>query len=167
VGADLAGSKLVNTMYWLASQMPKMDQTIYGKQLPAPLTLVEEYLEKHFAAMDPLSVAYATLEGRVTPGMVDAIRVTSPAMYAELMVTFTGELSKIDAHTADPKVVAAISLFLGGTDPMYSGDFIMQLQANYAQTAEDDQAAQGASGNMPNPKGPEQNAHTTSQRQQA
>ena len=168
VGADLAGSKMVNTMYWLASQMPQMDQTIYGKMVPTPTSLVEEYLEKHFAAVDPLSVAYAALQGRVTPGMVDAVRVTAPAMYAELMATFAGALSEVDAHEADPKIVASISLFLGGADPMYSGDFIMQIQSSYAQTTtQDGMMRQGGANNMPNPKDPGQNPYTTSQGQQA
>lgn len=167
VGADLAGQKAMNTMYWLASQMPKMDQTIYGKDLPTPTSLVEEYMEKHLSAADPLSVAYATLAGRVTPGMVDAVRVTSPAMYAELMATFAEVLAEADAETADPKVVSAINLFMGGVDPMYSGDFIMQLQSTYAQTTtQDGMMRSGGANNMPNPKDPGQSPYTTSQGQQ-
>ena len=167
VGADLAGQKAMNTMYWLSSQMPKMDQTIYGKNLPTPTTLVEEYLEKHLAAGDPLSVAYAALRGRVTPGMVDAVRVTAPAMYAELMATFAEVLAEADAETADPKVVSAINLFMGGTDPMYSGDFIMQIQSTYAQTTtQDGMMRQGGPNNIPNPHDPGQSPYTTSQRQQ-
>jgi hypothetical protein len=124
-------------------------------------------MEKHLAAADPLSVAYATLQGRVTPGMVDAVRVTAPAMYAELMATFAEVLTEADAETSNPKVITAINLFMGGTDPMYSGDFIMQIQSTYAQTTtQDGMMRQGGANNMPNPQDPGESPYTTSQRQQ-
>jgi hypothetical protein len=168
-GADQAGAKMVNTMYWLASQMPKPDNTIYGRQVPQPLSLVEEYIEKHVAAYDPISVGYAAINGRITQGMVDAVRVTSPAIYAELNSMFAEMLSSAPSNQANPKVVSGIGLFMGGLDPMYTGEFIMQLQSSYAQTATQDGVIQGGPNNIPNPKNgsPAGNASmTTSQRQQ-
>jgi hypothetical protein len=169
VGTDLAGSKMVNAVYWLANQMPRPDDTIYGRAAPSPLSEVEEYLEKFLSVQDPISTAYAALQGRITPGMVSAVRVTAPAMYAELNSVFADALANIEANKADPKVVAGISLFLGGLDPMYSGDFIMKLQSSYAQTTTQQGVIQGGVNNMPNPKtgSPAGNAaSTTSQRQQ-
>jgi hypothetical protein len=167
IGVQQAGAKMVNTMYWLASQMPKRDDTIYGRQVPQPISLVEEMNEKWVAAMDPVSVGYATLEGRVTPGMIAAVRVTAPAMYAQMNMIFAEMMGQVEARKANPRVVAAIGLFMGGMDPMYSGEFLRQIQANYAQTSAQSEMSSGGPNNMPNPKGPEQNAHTTSQRQQA
>lgn len=168
VGADLTGMKIVNTMYWLAAQMPKPDDTIYGRQVPQPLSLQEEYLEKHFAAYDPISVAYAAIQGRVTQGMVDAIRVTSPAMYAELGSVMAEQLAKVEATKADPKVVSGIGMFMGAIDPMYTGPFIMQLQSTYAQTSTQAGVIQGGVGNIPNRNQPgsPNSQLTTSQRQQ-
>ena len=166
IGTQEAGAKMVNTLYWLASQMPKPDDTIYGRQVPQPLSLVEEYLEKHIAAYDPVSVGFATLQGRVTPGMVDAVRVTAPAMYAEMNAIFAEMMGKVPANEANPRVVASIGLFMGGMDPMYTGDFIMQLQSNYSQTATQAGMQRGGPNNMPNPKDPGQSSFTTSQRQQ-
>ena len=168
VGADMAGMKITNTMYWLASQMPKPDDTIYGRQVPQALSLVEEYLEKHFAAYDPISAVYAAIQGRVTPGMVAAVRATSPAMYAQLGSVIAEELSKVDAKTADPRVVAGLSLFMGNLDPMYTGKFIMNLQSTYAQTATQDGVIQGGAANVPRAAQPGSGNSqlTTSQRQQ-
>jgi len=168
VGADQAGSKMVNTMYWLASQMPKPDDTIYGRHAPEPLSLVEEYLEKHVAAYDPLSVGLAVFSGRVTPGMIDAVRVTAPAMYAEMNSIFAEVLSKVPADKANPKVVTSIGMFMGGLDPMYTGNFIMQLQSTYAQTTTQDGVINGGVNNIPNRNQPgsANSQLTTSQRQQ-
>lgn len=168
VGADLAGMKATNTMYWLASQMPKPDDTIYGRQLPQPTSMQEEYLEKHFAAADPLSVVYAAIQGRVTPAMVAAVRVTSPAMYAQLGSIVAEQLAMADAKTADPQVITGLSLFMGNLDPMYTGKFIMNLQSTYAQTPTQDGVIQGGAANMPRMPHPGSgNSHlTTSQRQQ-
>jgi hypothetical protein len=157
---------MVNTMYWLASQMPKADDTIYGRQVPQPLSLVEEMLEKYVAAGDPISVGFAVLDGRVTQGMVDAVRVTAPAMYAEMNAIFADMMGKVAANEANPKVVSAIGMFMGGMDPMFTGDFIMQLQSSYAQTATQDGVMRGGPNNMPNPQDAGQSPFTTSQRQQ-
>lgn len=168
-GADQAGAKMVNTLYWLASQMPKPDDTIYGRQAPQPLSLVEEYIEKHVAAYDPVSVGFAAIQGRITQGMVDAVRVTAPAMYAEMNTIFAEMLAQTPAKKANPKVVSGIGLFMGGLDPMYTGNFIMQLQSSYAQTSTQDGVIQGGVGNIPNARAgtPAGNASmTTSQRQQ-
>jgi hypothetical protein len=167
-GVQEAGNKIVNTLYWLTSQLPKPDDTIYGRQAPQPLSMVEEFLEKYVSAYDPVSVGHASLEGRVTPGMVDAIRVTNPAMYAEMNVIFAEMLAKAPARDANPIVLAGIGQFLGTVDPTYTGDFIMQLQSTYAQTTTQQGVIQGGVNNMPNPQpGSGNSAHTTSQRQQA
>lgn len=166
-GTDQAAAKMVNTMYWLASQMPKPDDTIYGRLLPHPLSEVEEYLEKHVAAYDPISVGYAAILGRATPAMVDAVRVTAPAMYAQMNAGFAEVLAGVDALKADPNVVAGIGLFMGGLDPMNTGEFIMQLQSTFAQTSTQDGVIRGGVNNMPNPSNPQdpRSGFTQAQRQ--
>jgi hypothetical protein len=166
VGVQQAGEKMTNTLYWLASQMPKPDDTIYGRQVPQPLSLVEEMLEKWVASYDPVSVGFATLEGRVSPGMVDAVRVTAPAMYAEMNAIFADMMGKVPANEANPRVVASIGMFMGGMDPMYTGEFLRQIQTSYAQTSAQSEMSSGGPNNMPNPKQAGQSNFTTSQRQQ-
>lgn len=166
-GTDMAGAKMVNTLYYLAGEMPKSDDSIYGRQVPQPLSLVEEYLEKHVAAYDPVSVGYAVAEGRVTPGMVSAVRVTAPSTYAQMNLMYSEMLAKTPAKEANPRVVASIGLFMGGLDPLYDGNFISKLQSSYAQTPTQAGVIQGGPNNMPNPsQGSGNSEYTTSQRQQ-
>lgn len=155
VGADLAGAKTVHTIYYLAGNLPRPDDTVYGRMVPQPLSEVEEYLEKHIAAYDPLSVGFASIMGRVTPGMVDAVRWTNPAIYAEMRVAFAEALSQAEATKADPKVVSGISMFLGELDPMYTGGFLMNLQSAYAQTSTQDGIIRGGVNNIPNNSSPQ------------
>ena len=155
-GADLAAAKTVNAIYYLASQMPRTDDTLYGRHVPQPLSGVEEFLEKYVAAYDPVSVAWAALRGEATPQMIDAVRVTNPKTYAELQLKIVEALARADAEKANPNAVAGASLFLGGMDPMYNGAFILQLQSTYAQTQTQDQVINGPrpAGNVRN-RGPE------------
>jgi hypothetical protein len=134
VGADFAAAKTANTIYYLQSQLPSTDDTLYGRGVPQPLSAVEEFLEKYISAYDPISVGYETLAGRVTTEMVDAVRITNPKTYAEMQVTLAETLMKTPMDKANPSVVAAISTFMGGLDQMYTGEFISQVQSNYAQT---------------------------------
>lgn len=166
-GTDLAGAKMVNTLYWLASEMPRPDSTFYGRGAPQPLSEVEEFLEKWMAAFDPVSAAYAHLAGEGTPGMVDAVRVTSPAMYAQINLQFAEALQTVDPLKADPNVVASIGQFMGGLDPIYTPDFIWELQSTFAQTASQDGVVRGGVNNMPNPSNPQdpRSGFTQAQRQ--
>jgi hypothetical protein len=165
-GADLAGQKAANAVYYLASQLPRVDKSLYGAHVPPPLSGVEEWLEKYVAYYDPISVAYAALEGRVTKAMIDSVRITNPAIYAELQSIVAEQLTKVPAINANPQAVAGASLFLGGLDPIYGGDFIYQLQSGYTQTTTQDQVISG-----PRPRGQIRNSGsqrqlTSSQRQQ-
>jgi hypothetical protein len=166
VGADMAAAKTVNTMYYLQSQMPKRDTTIFGRNTPQPMSAVEEFLEKWAAAYDPVSVGYEALQGTVTPEMIDSIRSTSPRTYSELQIVIAELLSQVPAEKANPSALVGASLFLGGLDPMYSGDFISALQSNYAQTAAQDEVINGPRqmGSIRS-RGAERSL-TTSQRQQ-
>ena len=172
-GADMAAQKAMNSMFYLQSQLPPQDMTMYGRGVPQPLSAVEEYLEKWTAAYDPVSVGYATLEGTVTPQMVDSLRITSPHMYSQMQVEFANMLMQAPADKANPKVVTAMSIFMGGMDQLYTGDFIATLQSSYAQTATQDelinggpqqgQTGQAANRNQP---GSANSQQTSSQRQQ-
>lgn len=164
MGADWAGQKAMNTLFYLQSQLPPQDDTIFGRGVPQPLSAVEEYLEKWGAAADPVSVGYEVFKGTLTPQMVDSVRVTSPNLFAQMQVELATIMSKVPAEKANPKVLSAASMFMGGLDTLYTGDFIAKIQSNYAQTETQDQVINGPRRPMPNPA-PSTQA-TTSQRQQ-
>jgi len=167
VGAQLASTKMVTTTYYLAGQMPRPDRSLYGKNLPTPQSKVDEFLEKWAASYDPLSVAYAALDGQITKGMVDAVRNTNPAKYAQLSVLMAQGIDTADPHKVPRATVAGINTFLGGMDPLYTGDILIQLQSNYAQTAAQDQVINGPRNQLANradnPQNP-QAGNTISQR---
>lgn len=162
--ADHAAQKATNFVFYLQSQLPPTDDTVYGRGSPQPLSAIEEFLEKFLAAVDPVAVGYEVYQGTVTPQMVNSLRATSPAMYAEMQVELANNLAKVPADKANPKVLAAAGIFMGGLDPLYSGDFIAALQSNYAQTQTQDQVINGPRRPVNNP-GAEASL-TTSQRQQ-
>ena len=157
-----------NTMYYLASQMPKPDQSFYGRHVPPPMSRVNAFLDKAMAAAEPMSVGIAAVEGRVTPGMVHALRNTSPAIYAEMMNVFSEQLHALtveERRNAPRYTVLGIESFLGGMNPAHVGMSLMQLQSTYAQTAEQNQAIQGTGSTMKS-QGPQDAAsdYTSTQR---
>jgi hypothetical protein len=120
-----------STMYYLAQAMPKRRNTLYRTETPR--TQKEAFLQTVSAVLDPISVAYAALEGRVTPNMVDAIRATQPAMYAEISNQLSEAVMQADPSKASRKAINGVNLFLGGVDPLYRGDVLFQLQNHYTQ----------------------------------
>jgi hypothetical protein len=94
-GADIMGMKTTNAMHYLQSQLPRRPQGFYTRDDVQPLSKVEEFMEKYAAALDPISVGYAGLDGSITKSMVDSIRATSPAMYAELQVIVSEQFEKV------------------------------------------------------------------------
>lgn len=168
IGTDFAGQKTVNTIMYLQSQLPPQDDTVFGRGVPQPLSAIEEYLEKWVSAYDPVSVGYEVYKGTITPQMVDSLRVTNPKLYSTMQVDLAETMSRVPAEKANPSVLAAANIFLGGMDPLYTGDFIAKIQSNYSQTVGQDQVingGHGAQGSIKNP-GAEQGL-TTSQRQQS
>jgi hypothetical protein len=121
-------------------------------------------MEKFLAAADPVACGWEVYAGTCTPQMVNSLRATNPEFYAQMSAELANVMSKVPADKANPKVVAAASIFLGGLDPMYSGDFIMKLQSNYAQTATQDAVINGPRRPVRNPGA--ESSLTTSQRQQ-
>jgi hypothetical protein len=162
--ADHAAQKAANTIFYLQSQLPPVDDTIYGRGSPQPLSAIEEFMEKFLAAADPVACGWEVYAGTCTPQMVNSLRATNPEFYAQMSAELANVMSKVPADKANPKVVAAASIFLGGLDPMYSGDFIMKLQSNYAQTATQDAVINGPRRPVRNPGA--ESSLTTSQRQQ-
>jgi len=165
IGVNVAGQKAANTIFYLQSQLPPQDQTVFGRGVPQPLSAVEEFLEKWGAAFDPISVGYEVLSGTVTPEMVNAVRVTSPKLYSEMQVDLAYSLSQVSAEEANPQVLAAANIFMGGLDNLYSGDFIAKIQSSYAQTPTQDQVINGPRNRVNNPGA--KSSITTSQRQQS
>jgi hypothetical protein len=142
----LATQQAAGTIYYLAGIMPRANNTLYGRTLPPPRAKVNAFVESFVAVLDPLSVAYAAMEGRVTKQMVDAVRNTNPAMYAEIGAALSEVLDKADVRTAPRQTMAGINQFMGGFDTLYSGEALMALQSKYSQTEAQDQAINGGQG---------------------
>jgi len=162
--ADHAAQKAVNTVFYLQSQLPPVDDTIYGRGSPQPLSAIEEFMEKFLAAADPVAAGWEVYAGTITPQMVNSLRATNPEFYAQMSAELAYVMSKVPENKANPKVVSAAGIFLGGLDPLYSGDFIASLQSNYAQTATQDAMINGPRQKVKNPGA--ESSLTTSQRQQ-
>jgi hypothetical protein len=126
------------TMYYLAQVMPRRRNTLYRTETPRQQK--HAFLQTFAAILDPISVAYAALEGRVTPNMVDAIRATQPAMYAEISNQLAEAIMEADPSKAPRKAINGVNLFLGGVDPLYRGDVLFQLQNHFTQNQQQAQA---------------------------
>ena len=162
------GQKAVGTMYYLASQLPKAELSHYGKDVPVAPAIKNNFLDKLVAAVEPVSVGVAAVTGRVTPGMVEAVRITNPSIYAEMMTVLSEEITKLtpEQRRKAPRVtLMGVEAFLGGMNPTHVGISLMQLQSTYAQTAGQQQAIQGTGNTMKNP-GPQASGsdYTTAQR---
>ena len=161
----MAGMAAAKGIYYLAQAMPKRRNTLYATT--TPITQQESFLQKYAAMMDPISVGYAALEGRATPDMIEAIKVTQPAMYAEISNFLSEALMEVNPKKASRKTIVGVNAFLGGIDPLWHGDVLFQLQNHYAQNAQQQgQLGGGAQGGgmagggqmaTPNPTQPENN----------
>ena len=163
----MAGVNTGNTVYFLANKLGRVDRTLYGKARPPSREKAVRFAETFAAMMEPVEVAYAAVTGEVTQDMIDAVRVTSPAMYTELSVLLSEAIAEMDPITTPRATYKGISKFLGGADPLNSGEVIMQLQSNYAQNEQQAQAT-GISGqfNQDHPQDGD-NAFTFTQRLQS
>ena len=145
----MAGVGVGNGIYFLANKLGRVDRTLYGRDRKPRRDRVLRFFETFQAMQDPMNVAYAAMSGEVTQDMIDAIRITSPVQYNELSIVLSTVIDNADPLTLPRKSVAGINKFLGGADPLYSGEVIMQLQSNYAQNAEQQQAINGPQGGQP------------------
>ena len=120
VDPDVAGGAARNgagAIYYLASKIPRRDPSLYGKNRPPSRSQLNSTMQTFVAVMDPVAVAYSAIQGRVTKEMVDAVRNTNPATYAELSVALSEVLEKTDVSTASRKTLGGINAFLGGWTP--------------------------------------------------
>ena len=165
---NLAGIQASYTTHYLSTALPKPNYTLHGGLEPGRLQQ-EAFLQKFAAIIDPISVAYAALEGRATPAMLEALRVTQQAAYTELSNMLAEALEHTDPAKASRKTINGIQAFLGGMDPLYRGDVLMQLQSNYAQNQQQDQAVNGMPGKFRDSSNPQagDNAFTFTQRLQS
>jgi hypothetical protein len=156
--ADLAGISAGNTIFWLQSQQPKSDRSVYGMGVGKAKR--DEFLEKFVASIDPMSVPEVALMGRASRGAVDAMRVANPELYAEIGVMASEILAEVDLITLPRTLQNGLNQILGGIDPLYTGPALLELQRNYAQTPAQQQVLGGQGpmqGTMPdgsNPKKP-------------
>ena len=145
----MAGVNSGNTIYLLANKLGRVDRTLHGKGRTPRRDRVLRFTETYAAMANPMDVAYAAAAGEVTQDMVDAIRVSAPAQYAELGAVFSQFIESVDIHSLPRATTKGILKFLGGGDPLFSGEVIMQLQSNYAQNAQQQEAV-GGQQPMPN-----------------
>jgi hypothetical protein len=143
-----AGVASGNAVYLLANKLGRVDRTLHGKGRTPRRDRVIRFTETYAAMANPMDVAYASTTGEVTQDMVDAIRVSAPAQYAELGAIFSQFIDNVDLNTLPRATIKGILKFIGGGDPLFSGEVIMQLQSNYAQNAEQQEAVGGSP--MPN-----------------
>ncbi len=126
----MAGVSSTQSMFWLNSQLPRRDRSLYGKGLPPSKGKRDAFLEKLVAVIDPMSVPEAALLGRVTKGMIDALRVTSPSLYAQIGVVASQAIEQADPIKAPRQVINGLKQLLGGIDPCIQ----VQLYWNYRVT---------------------------------
>ena len=133
-----------NTIYFLANKLGRIDRTFYGRNRRPSRTKVNSFFEAFVATQSPIDVAYAAVAGQVTQDMIDAVRVTAPAMYAESSMILMEALDQVeDINKLPRETVKGINKYIGGADPIFRGDVIMQLQSNYAQNQEQHNAITG------------------------
>lgn len=161
--AGMAGVSTGNAIFWLQSQTPRTDRSIYGSGVSKAKR--DEYLEKFVAAIDPMSVPEAALLGRATKGAVDSLRVTNPELYAQIGIVASEVLAESDLASMPRSVQNGLNQLLGGIDPLYTGPALLELQSNYAQTPAQQQVTGGAGG-MPDGSNPQKpgNQFTFTQR---
>jgi len=145
----MAGVVAANSVYMLSNKLGRVDRTLHGKGRTPRRDRVIRFAETYAAMASPMDVAYAATEGKVTQDMIDAIRVSAPAQYAELGALFSQFIDTVDIHTLSRSTVKGVLKFMGGGDPLFQGEVIMQLQSNYAQNAEQQEAV-GGQQPMPN-----------------
>lgn len=141
---NMAGVQSTQALYFLANKLGRVDRTLYGKNRPPNREKAQRFAETFAAMVDPIDVAYAATTGEVTQDMIDSVRVTRPSMYAELSVLLSQLLDKMDPITTPRATYKGVTKFLGGGDPISSGEVIMQLQSNYAQNEQQAQAVGGS-----------------------
>jgi hypothetical protein len=167
----MAGVASGNALFFLHNKLGRIDRTLYGRGRTPRRDRVLRFAETYGAMANPMDVAYAAVAGEVTQDMVDAIRVANPVQYTELSVVLSDVIANADHMTLPRKTVKGINKFLGGADPIYSGAVIMQLQSNYAQNEQQQQAVGGPmpSGQQFNQSHPQDgdNAFTFTQRLQS
>lgn len=161
----MAGVSSTQSMFWLNAQLPRTDRSLYGRQLPTPKAKRDVFLEKFVATADPMSVPEAALTGRITEGMVEALRVTNPALYAEVGIVVSEMLDQVDLVKAPRQVLNGLNQLIGGIDPLYTGPALLELQSNYAQSQGQQQVIQGGQ-SMPDGSNPQKpgNQFTFTQR---
>ena len=162
----MGATQATYTLHYLSRSLPTPNYTLPGGMEPSIMEQ-EAFLQKFAAIMDPVSVAYAALEGRATPAMLDALRVTQQAAYAELSNMLAEAIEHTNPLKASRKTINGVQGFLGGMDPLYSGQALMLLQSNYAQNQQQDQAVNGLGGAFRQDQSGNENAFTSTQRLQS
>ncbi len=162
----MAGVQAAYTINYLSRSLPAPSYALHGGLEPSTMEQ-EAFLQKFAAIIDPVSVAYAALEGRATPAMLDALRVTQQAAYVELSNMLAEAIEHLNPAKASRKTINGVQAFLGGMDPLYQGDALMLLQSNYAQNQQQDQATNGPTGAFRQDQSGNQNAFTSTQRLQS
>ena len=160
--------KAAATTFYLTSQLPKPDLSLRGRSVPEPASRINAFIDKLISSYEPFSVGIAAIEGRITPGMIDALRNTNPSVYSEMTTVFSEELMGMtpeQMRKAPRNTMLGVETFLGGMNPGHVGMSLMQLQSTYAQTPEQQATIQGTGNTMRNPTPQDPSSdYTTAQR---
>lgn len=141
-GSMLAGISMGTSVFHLAQSMPRNNNSLYPNR-KTPRSQKWAFMNRLSAAINPVSVAYAAVEGRVTPEMIETIKVTRPAMYAELGVMLSEVLTQKGVDGIPRRTLGGIQKFIGGLDPLYQGATLIRLQTNSAQNQQQQQLIPG------------------------
>ena len=139
----MAGVAAGNSTYFLMNKLGRVDRTLYGKGRRPRRDRVLRFTESYAAMASPMDVAYAAVSGDVTQDMVDAVRVSNPAQYAELGQILSAFVDNVELGQLPRSTQKGINKFLGGMDPLFMGPVLMQLQSNYAQNEQQSDAVGG------------------------
>ena len=139
----MAGVSASNGVYFLMNKLGRVDRTLYGKGRKPRRDRVLRFTESYAAMTSPMDVAYAAVAGEVTQDMVDAVRVSAPAQYAELGQILSAFVDNVELEKLPRAAQKGINKFLGGMDPIFMGSTLMQLQSNYAQNEQQSDAVGG------------------------
>lgn len=131
-GNALAGMAMGTTLFHLAQNMPKSRNSLYPHRATGRAQQWA-FLNRFAAAQSPTSVAVAAVQGRVTPEMIETLKMTRPAMYNRLVNMFSEVIAEKGVEHFPRKTMAGIQKFIGGLDPIYRGGTLLRLQSDAAQ----------------------------------
>lgn len=163
-------ARSAETILYLSQHLPRPVRSMSGRDFPIHIAKIEGFLDKFASAYEPVSVGILALSGQITPPMVETVKRTNPAIYSEMYSVLSSELAELspEEYRKMPReTMMGLQIFMGGITSATEGYNLMQLQSNYTQTAQEQQAVYGGStGNTLSNPGPQDpsSPYTSTQR---